>query len=91
MGINNCGMNEKCEVENHINLARAIERIDSIDTDLRCLINKIDPETADQAGKVSTNSTAPSLHEVLAYGASRIDNKIETIHKLIQDLRKTLF
>ena len=86
-------MNEKCEeaIENHINLARAIERIDSVDADLRCLINKIDPEMADQAGKGSTNSTAPSLHEVLVYGASRIDNKIETLHKLIQDLRKTLF
>ena len=87
-------MNVKCEedaIENHVGLARAIERIDCVTVDLQSLINKIDPEMADQAGKVPTTSTDPSLREVLAYGSSRIDNKLEVIHKLIQDLRKTLF
>ncbi|MFA7100083.1 MAG: hypothetical protein WC143_08425 [Eubacteriales bacterium] len=93
----NCGgggMNVKCcdeTIENHVGLARAIERIDSVSLNLEGLIHKIDPEMIDQAGSPTTQQTDSSLHEVLAYGSSRIDSKLETIHKLIQDLRKALF
>lgn len=77
--------------EKHINLAKAIDGVDSIALELDNLITRLEGLKGTPNPTVAAEPTEPSFMEVLNEGPELLRAKTEAMHSRIEKLNELLF